>query len=667
MQFAIRPSYNDTDKKGVEVLFLEFDQQSRKIIAAAEAEKARFGAVGSECLLLAMLKTKNTLCWDLLQENVSLKTLEEELSKLALLRKSTTSHTFKLLEILKNARTAALLEKSKHVFPEHLLYALLTTSPSVALDVLERIGADVAFLLEELNNIYSDEEDSEHGYLVNITKEAKCGRLNPFIGREELIDKIIRILSKKQKNNPMLIGSAGVGKSALVEGVAMRMLKVNPKINIFRLDLGMIIAGTKYRGDLEERLIEVIDRIKNPHSIIFIDEIHNIVGSGSSEGTLDIANILKPILARSEIKCIGATTLEEYYRYIEKDKALSRRFQNVYVDEASPEETLEILRGISRNYEDFHKVNYKDQILKYIIASSAFLANRKLPDKAIDILDEAGLVCRLSGRRNVSKADVDKIVFESLGIRNEGIYKKIKTVPNFKNLAKYYFQYFINLGIRKTILSLQASEDCLDLLLEDFRHVFNIKDEVVLKLDFNRFHESFHTSSLIGAPAGYVGYENGGILTEHALKYPISVIVIKNYRSGSRTVANQIESILSEGVITDAKGREVNFRNSIFVFLEADAERQIGYLGEAVEGKVMPLIDEVVRDPKKNGYYLEKLRRVLERMKSYNYNLVLEIPELDRKTYAKVLNELSNLDNFKQHRTYVIKYVDNKILFEMKK
>lgn len=655
-------------------MFPEFDYQSQKIIAAAEAEKIRFGAVGSECLLLALMKAKNSLCWDLLKDyGVTKKDVENEISKLIVLRKSYgNNYTLKLVEIIKNAKTIALLEKSKYVFSEHLLYAILTTPSSVALSILERLEVDIGVMIEELNNIYSFHASEEicNNYLVNITKEAKSDRLNPFIGRADIIDKIIRILSKKQKNNPMLIGSAGVGKSALIEGVAMKMLKINPKINIYRLDLGMIIAGTKYRGDLEERLIEVIDRIKNPYSIIFIDEIHNIVGSGSSEGTLDIANILKPILARSEIKCIGATTLEEYYRYIEKDKALSRRFQNVFVDEASPEEAYDIIRGIAHKYEDFHKIKYPDHILKYIVSSSGFLANRKLPDKAIDIMDEAGLVCRLAGRRNVTKADVDKIVFENLGIKYDKVYKKIKTVPNFKNLAKYYYQYFINLGIRKTILNLQTSEENLELLIEDFKHIFNIKDEVILKLDLARFHESFHSSSLIGAPAGYVGYEAGGILTEHVLKFPISVIVIKNYYFGSRNIINQIESILSEGSVVDSKGRTINFRNSIFIFLESDNKPAIGYLGDEEKSdnkKVNSLIDEVISSPKRNDYYLEKLRAVLEKMKNYNYNLVLDISSLDKKTYTKVLSEISNLDNFKQNRTYIIKYVDDKILFEMKK
>ncbi|MDD4000064.1 MAG: AAA family ATPase [Bacilli bacterium] len=651
-------------------MFPEFDYQSQNIMSMIEDEKQRFGVVGSESLLLALMN-KNTVCGELLKEyGVTTEDLEAELSELILLRKSfSNNYTLKLLEIIKNARTIATLEESKFVFSEHLFYALLTTTSSVALNILERLDLDPNILLEDLSNIYSfhSNESLSNNYLVNITKEAKSERLNPFIGRSDIIDKIIRILSKKQKNNPMLIGSAGVGKSALVEGVAMKMLQTHPNINIYRLDLGTIIAGTKYRGDLEERLIEVIERIKNPYSVVFIDEIHNIVGSGSSEGTLDIANILKPILARSEIKCIGATTLEEYYRYIEKDKALSRRFQNVFVDEASLEEAYEIIKGIAYKYEEFHQVKYKDQILKYIIASSCFLANRKLPDKAIDIMDEAGLLCHLNKRQQVNKADVDKIVFESMGIKYDKINARFKSIKNYRSLSKYYQQYFINLGIRKTILNVQIGEENLDLLIEDIKHVFNIKDEVILKLDLERFQENFHSSSLVGAPAGYVGYESGGILTEHVLKYPISLIIINNYFSGAKNITNQIENILNDGSVIDSKGRLINFRNTFFVFIEKNLKPAIGYLESETSEKMLPQIDEIIKGSKQKTFYLKKINQVLERMKNHNYNLVLDIFEMDKNTYTKVLCEISNLDNFKPNRTYVIKYINEKVLFEMKK
>lgn len=653
-------------------MFSEFDTQSQKVLALVESAKAKTGIVGSEALLLALMSVQDSACSLILREyGIDKEMIEATANKLVFLRKNyANNYTLKLMEIIKNAKTIAALEESRFIFSEHLLYALLSTPASVAQNILERLNLEVNDLLDDLNNIYSftPSEDIGNNYLINITKEAKLDRLNPFIGREDIINKIIRILSKKQKNNPMLIGSAGVGKSALIDGVAMKLMKTHPHLNIYRLDLGMIIAGTKYRGDLEERMIEVIEKIKNPQAIVFIDEIHNIVGSGSSEGTLDIANILKPILARSEIKCIGATTLEEYYRYIEKDKALSRRFQNVFVDEASPEEAYRILKGIAHKYEEFHKVKYRDSLLRYIISASAFLANRKLPDKAIDILDEAGLVCKMNHRENVTEADVDKIVFENLGVKFDRIMNRIKTVKNFPNLSKYYSQYFLNLGLRKTIINVQTGEDNLELLLADLRYLFNIKEEVILNLDFARFQESFYTSSLIGAPAGYVGYESGGILTEHVLKFPIAVIIIKNFFSGSKNIINQIESILSDGVIIDAKGRSINFRNTIFVFLDDNQKKTIGYMSSEVSGgKMLPQIDELLLESKKNDYYLKKLKALVLKMKNHNYNLVLDIEAIDRQTYSEVVKEISNLDNIKPNRTYVIKYIDHKVYFEIKK
>ena len=475
--------------------------------------KQRFGIAGSEALLLAILRSENSACRHILNEDgINERYLEDELDQLTVLRKRNIPDggTAKLAEIIKNAAALAMSEESRMIFEEHLFYALLTTPSSLAIDILQKAGADIEDLIEEVNNIYNFAPSGElnKNYLVNLTKEAKLDRLNPFIGRAHIIDKIIRILSKRQKNNPMLIGSAGVGKSALVEGVAMRFLETNPGVNIYRLDLGMIIAGTKYRGDLEERMIEVMEKIKNPHSIVFIDEIHNIVGSGSSEGTLDIANILKPILARSEIKCIGATTLEEYYRYIEKDKALARRFQNVFVEEASPEETYAIIKGIAYKYEEYHRVKYSDRVLRYIVTSSGFLSNRKLPDKAIDILDEAGLLCRMGNRMYVDHADVDRIVYENLGIDYDEISGGINRIKNYHFLEKYYQQYFMNLGLRKTILNVQTAEANLDLFLEDLRQVFRIKDEMILTLDLGKFSESHFTSSIIGSPAGYFGYED---------------------------------------------------------------------------------------------------------------------------------------------------------------
>lgn len=267
-------------------MFTNFNEQCQKIVEIIMEEKCRFGTIGSELLLYALTKLKSSSCQFILSEyGINQYTVEKRLNKIVVLRKD-TKYTHKFNEVIEMAKNIAKMEESTMVFEEHLLYALLTTPNTIALHIIEKMEVDVNDLIDDLNIIYNlgFKDEINNNYLINITKQAKLNRLNPFIGREQTIEKIIRILSKKQKNNPMLIGNAGVGKSALVEGVAMALLKENPKYNIYRLDLGMIIAGTKYRGDLEERLLEVVEKIKNPNAIVFIDEIHNIVGSDLVRG-----------------------------------------------------------------------------------------------------------------------------------------------------------------------------------------------------------------------------------------------------------------------------------------------------------------------------------------------------------------------------------------------
>lgn len=633
------------------------NEEIKSIIEILNREKSRFGSIGSEALLLGLAEIDASCSFILEQYGINQYTITKELDKLIILRKPDTEYTSKFNEIMAVAYNSALLEDEKEVFDDHLLFALLTIENSVALDIIKNIGANAKDILDDLNSIYNINltSDLQNNYLFNLTKEIKLGKLNPFIGREDLVDKVIRILSKKQKNNPMLIGSAGVGKSALVEGVANKLIKTNPNLSVYRLDLGTIIAGTKYRGDLEERFIEVLEKIKNPNTIIFIDEIHNIVGSGSSEGTLDIANILKPILSRSEIKCIGATTLDEYYRFIDKDKALSRRFQNVFIEETSEEEALEILEGIVHCYEEFHQVKYNKEVLKYIISSSSFLANRKLPDKAIDILDEAGLFCKIDKRVNVETKDVDKIVFETLGIKLNNISKSFSKIKNFPILIKYYQLYFMNLGIRKTILNVQIVLDSFDLLMEDLKTVFNIENEVVLNLDLSSY-DNHYASSLIGSPAGYVGYSDGGILTEHVIKFPLSVIVIKNYLQAGKNIKTQIDTILENGKILDSKGRMINFRNTIFIFLDSLNYMSIGFIEKEKKqkSKINNFIDEVITEIPKNHYYRMKIDKIIKRLKEYNYYIDIDCSNMGLNTYKNLISKLCDLDNFEIEKKYLL-------------
>ena len=650
-------------------MFSNFNKQTKKIIEVINNEKDRFGTVGSEILLYALTQSDSSCSFILDQYGVNKYSISQELDKIIILRESKKDYTNKFQEIIKFAKNTAILEDEKEIYDDHLLFALLSIEDNLALDILKKLDVDVNEISDDLNNIYnlSHHNDLQNNYLFNLSKEVKLGNLDPFIGREDLVDKVIRILLKKQKNNPMLIGSAGVGKSALVEGVAYRLLLTNPKMSVYRLDLGTIIAGTKYRGDLEERFIEVLEKIKNPNSIVFIDEIHNIVGSGSSEGTLDIANILKPILSRNQIKCIGATTLDEYYRFIDKDKALSRRFQNVFIEETSEEEAFEILVGIAKCYEDFHRVKYTKEVLKYMVSSSNFLANRKLPDKAIDILDEAGLYCSICKRKKVERRDVDKIIFENLGININVINVNLNNIKNFPNLKKYYQLYFMNLEIRKTILNAQVVIDNLDLLLEDLKQIFMIEKEVILNLDLSSF-DNHYSSSLIGSPAGYVGYNDGGILSEHVLKYPITVIVIKNYTQAAKTIKTQIEAILESGKVLDSKGREVNFRNTVFIFIDTINEVNIGFINEekSIKTKLNNHIDEVLTTIPKNIYYRSKIDNIIKKLKDYNYYIDIDCINMGSKTYQSLVSKLSNLDNFEKEKKYVLDCTKDDINIKVK-
>lgn len=645
-------------------MFSSLSKDAKMLLEVIKQEQKRYKTIGSEILLLALTKIDAAISFVLDQYGVNEYTVRKEIDKLIILRKEKDEYTYKFIEIMQMASNVKNLEDEKEIFDDHILFALLQTPNTVALDILKRLDVDIDSIIDDLINVYNlgNPSDVENNYLFNLTREIKQGKLDPFIGREELIEKVIRILSKKQKNNPMLIGSAGVGKSALVEGVAKRLIEQNPKINVYRLDLGMIIAGTKYRGDLEERFLAVLEKIKNPNSIVFIDEIHNIVGSGSSEGTLDIANILKPILSRNEIKCIGATTLDEYYRYIAKDKALSRRFQNIFIEEASEYETFLILDGISHCYEEFHNVKYSKEVLRYIIRASQFLVNRKLPDKAIDILDEAALLARLAKRKRVEKLDVDRIVFENLGINVNNIKTSLDKIKNFPHLKKYYQLYFMNLRIRNTILTIQTTIKNLDLLAEDFKQIFNLEQEQILNLDLSSY-SNHYTSSLIGSPAGYVGYNDGGILTEHVLKFPIVVVVIKNYNKAGENVKAQIEAILESGKIIDAKGRLINFNNTIFIFITDDVDKEIGFIksGKTKINKVIDKIDELLYETPRSHYYLNLTKEITNRLKDYKYFIDIDCEDMGLDTYKQVLAVLSDLDNFEKEKKYLLKCETNKV------
>lgn len=626
--------------------------------------------IGTEGILYTLIKIENSVCNHLfLAKNIDKKIVQEKILNSYFLRKDDKEYTEKFYEVIDNAFKIAEADESELIYDEHLFYSLLMVKDTVALSIIESFSVDLNEILDSVKNIFElDYEDSQ--YLINLTKEAENNRLNTFVGRKEYIEKIIRILSKKQKNNPMLIGNAGVGKSALVEGVAMEYAKIDKSVNIYRLDLGTVIAGTKYRGDLEERIMEVLNSIKGEKNILFIDEIHNIVGNNNSESSLDIANILKPILARNEIKCIGATTLDEYYKYIAKDKALSRRFQNVFIAEPNEEETKRILKGIVKDYEDFYHVRYSDEILTTIVEKSNLLTNRCFPDKAIDLLDECGLIAKIEKREKVSKKDVRKIVFEFLGIDINRFKMSIKEKKNFPELDKYYYDYYLGISERKCILKIMINYNLYDLLIDDFKKIFNITNEAILKLDFSDYLDEHYSSNLFGSPSGYVGYENGGILTEHVFRYPLSIIVIDNYNNGHFLIKKQIESILNLGEVNDSKGRKISFRNCIFIFKNRNNETSIKPIGFINNQNSLNInyLDEVImkKDIRVVSSKEVVLKKLLNNYKKNDYFIKLKL-KINDNNIDDLIEVLKHIDKFATQKKNIIKENDKGLIIVEKK
>ena len=399
-----------------------FSPQAVKLIEDAEII-ANHNLVGTEHLLLAMFNKEETLCSFLLkEEGVQKEEIESVISNIYYSKDQTKNSNFSLKfnEIIKSADDYRKLFKTEYVYDEHIFYSILNDKNNNAYKVLIQIGLNPDLLIQDVKDIFNiGDLKNKYDFLTDLTIQKE---VHPYIFRNNQIEQLHIILNKKQKNNPMLIGAAGVGKTALVEGYA----KKYPKKHIYRFELGVVIAGTKYRGELEEKIIEAMNFIKNEKAILFIDEIHNIVGAGSNEGTLDIANILKPYLARNDINCIGATTLDEYYQYIEKDKALARRFQNIFIDEPNERETINILNKIKNSYASYHNIKYTKSIINYIVRKSSIeLPEKTNPDKSIDILDELGTRYKLTNEKNMFKI-VNNIIASISGFKLSSLKKDLK-------------------------------------------------------------------------------------------------------------------------------------------------------------------------------------------------------------------------------------------------
>lgn len=542
--------------------------------------------VGTEHLLLAMYQVEESICHFLLEEkDITYEKLLEVVNSLVILRKNESkedTYSKKFQEVILYAQRLSEDLESEYVYDEHIFYVMLKEYDTVAYVVLEKLGLDIEELKRDIEEIFSFDEAKEkenipYPFLINLSTSQK---IHPFVLRNNYIEKIKYILSKKQKNNPLLIGNAGVGKTAIVEGLS----EILKDVSIYQLDLGSIVAGTKYRGELEEKLTKAMEYIKRKKAILFIDEIHNIVGAGSNDGSLDIANILKPYLSRSDIKLIGATTLDEYYRHIDKDKALSRRFQNVFIDEPTEKETYVILKEIKASYEEYHNVKYSDQILQEIIEKSKlYLVRRSFPDKAIDVMDEIG-TRKKSSNKSFSKL-IDETIEDLTGIKNLTLERLKKVELNYPSLKPKYLQFIkkkeFEVNTNNLAFAMVNSDFNVEYLIEDLYKLFAFKKEMYLEIDLENYIDYASINNLIGSTKGYVGYEQGGILSEHILKYPLSLVYFKNIKSAHPSIIQFVKSLLKKNHFLDNKGRTIYLTNTIFL-LDTDKikNKEIGFINE---------------------------------------------------------------------------------------
>ncbi|RJO65252.1 MAG: ATP-dependent Clp protease ATP-binding subunit [Candidatus Omnitrophota bacterium] len=672
-------------------MFNRFTERARKVIILAKEEARRFNHdyIGTEHILLGLIREGEGVAAAVLERlGLSLENIRIEIEKLVQPGPTTqimgdipfTPRAKKALELAaEEARSLG----HNYIGTEHILLGLIREEEGVAYQVLLNLGLDVntvrSKIMEVLGSALPGFGQAAQGktktpaldaFGRDLTALAKENKLDPVINRRNEIERVIQILSRRTKNNPVLLGEAGVGKTAIVEGLAQAIIVGNvPEVlrhkRMIVLDLALMVAGTKYRGQFEERIKAVMEEIKRSQDvIIFIDELHTLVGAGAAEGAIDASNILKPALSRGEMQCIGATTLDEYRKYIEKDAALERRFQTIMVEPPSVDQTIEILKGLRDRYEAHHRVIFKDEALESAAKlSDRYISGRFLPDKAIDLIDEAGSRARLNVlvvppeikelearveslrkekegyikdqdfEKAASLRDQERIARQELDQHNkEWSQTKDKIRPELtsEDIAKIVAQWT---GIPIFRLEEKESEKLLKIEEELHKRVVGqneaisviahavrrsragIKDpkrpigsfiflgptgvgktllarvlaefmfgdeDALLQLDMSEYMEKFNVSRLIGAPPGYVGYEEGGQLTEKVRRRPYSVILLDEIEKAHPDVFNLLLQVFEDGRLTDSFARKVDFRNTIVIMTSnvgAELIRKTGSIG----------------------------------------------------------------------------------------
>lgn len=652
-------------------MYSRFTNDAKKVLQYAQdgAQKFRHNYVGTEHILLGLVQNRSGLAGQLLAqlgltaEHVS-RAIEQTIGI-----GSMTPTEVRLTPRTKQAIELAVAEANRlgqsYVGTEHILAGILQEGGGMALRILETMDITPEHIAQRLSDMMGnsifDEDDGESGsdgqvdlrdFGRDLNELAKLGKIDPVIGRQQEINRVIQILCRRTKNNPVLIGAPGVGKTAIAEGLAQRItLGKVPGIlldkTIFSLDLASLVAGTKYRGEFEERLKKVMEVIERDDKlIVFIDELHQLIGAGAVEGAMDAANILKPALARGDLQCIGATTLDEYKKHIEKDAALARRFQPILVKEPSEEDAVAILFGLRDRYEAFHKARITDEAVRQSVALSArYIADRYLPDKAIDVMDEAAAKVRMTvytpsrdvREKEAKLADVQKEKEAALAsedfetcaaLRDKAkqlsdeiqAMKKSQTKDDDKKLVvtdqdiaevvsqwtgipvqqltETESQRLLNLegelhkrvisqdeavtAVAKAVRRARAGLKEVNRPIGSFlflgpsgvgktelartlaRQLFGSSDAMI-RIDMSEFMEKYSVSRLVGAPPGYVGYEEGGELTDKVREKPYSVILFDEVEKASGDFFNLLLQVLDEGRLTDSKGRTVDFRNTVII------------------------------------------------------------------------------------------------------
>lgn len=580
-------------------MYENFSEEAKKILNRCHnlATNDNEYTVGTDHLLLSLFQERNSSCNILLKElNVTEDLIKDTMKDIILFRKSIPGiviYTQSLKQILEKAVSLKILTKSNLVYEEHLFYSLLETRNCISTIILERLDIEIEDIQDEIIEVMdwdievspesqTKESLTEFSFVDNLTESIKKKPLPPLVLRDEIIERIKNIINKKYKRNVLLIGNAGVGKTAIVEGLAKHFVDIKKDKQIISLNVNSLVSGTKYRGDFEKRIELFMNEIKNKSNVIlFIDEIHNVINQNNLDAGVDLANIIKPALSRDEVCCIGATTLDEYHRYLYKDSAFTRRFVNIFVDEPSLSDTMVILEQIKSYYEDYHEISVTSDIIEYLChVSDKLVKNNHFPDKAIDLLDESCAYCRNIGQTTLIKEHINHIINQINNNKvSDIVMKKIELYPYLKrNFIRYYNVNKYDHKPITSVLCKDISEDQLTQYIDDIQVIFNIKKEATKIIDLNNYGESHSISNLLGAPPGYVGYDNDNILSKFVKKYQKSLIVFKNLEDISLNIKNIIKEIIDSGYVEDMSSNKVYFSNSIIIGTMHSNKKSIGYI-----------------------------------------------------------------------------------------